>query len=80
MEQPAPDSQSAGYASDRERTAAQSRIRRGAAESVGRLIRKLGKPEQLRVCCEAGPTVLAVERIGRQVRSDRPDFGAGRGA
>jgi transposase len=26
------------------------------AESVGRLIRKLGKPEQLRVCYEAGPT------------------------
>lgn len=25
-------------------------------ESVGRLIRKLGKPEQLRVCYEAGPT------------------------
>lgn len=26
------------------------------AESVGRMIRKLGKPEQLRVCYEAGPT------------------------
>lgn len=26
------------------------------AEAVGRLIRKLGKPEQLRVCYEAGPT------------------------
>lgn len=26
------------------------------AESVGRLVRKLGKPEQLRVCYEAGPT------------------------
>jgi transposase len=26
------------------------------AESIGRLIRKLGKPEQLRVCYEAGPT------------------------
>jgi transposase len=26
------------------------------AESVGRLLRKLGKPEQLRVCYEAGPT------------------------
>ena len=26
------------------------------AESVGRVIRKLGKPEQLRVCYEAGPT------------------------
>ena len=26
------------------------------AESVGRLIRKLGNPEQLRVCYEAGPT------------------------
>ena len=26
------------------------------AESVGRLIRKLGRPEQLRVCYEAGPT------------------------
>lgn len=26
------------------------------AESVGRLMRKLGKPEQLRVCYEAGPT------------------------
>jgi len=26
------------------------------AESVGRLIRKLGKPESLRVCYEAGPT------------------------
>jgi transposase len=26
------------------------------AESVSRLIRKLGKPEQLRVCYEAGPT------------------------
>jgi transposase len=26
------------------------------SESVGRLIRKLGKPEQLRVCYEAGPT------------------------
>jgi transposase len=25
-------------------------------ECVGRLIRKLGKPEQLRVCYEAGPT------------------------
>jgi hypothetical protein len=25
-------------------------------ESMGRLIRKLGKPEQLRVCYEAGPT------------------------
>jgi transposase len=25
-------------------------------ESVGRLVRKLGKPEQLRVCYEAGPT------------------------
>ena len=25
-------------------------------ESIGRLIRKLGKPEQLRVCYEAGPT------------------------
>jgi transposase len=27
-----------------------------SAESVGRLIKKLGKPEQLRVCYEAGPT------------------------
>ena len=26
------------------------------AESVGRMIRKVGKPEQLRVCYEAGPT------------------------
>jgi len=26
------------------------------AESIGRLMRKLGKPEQLRVCYEAGPT------------------------
>jgi transposase len=26
------------------------------SESIGRLIRKLGKPEQLRVCYEAGPT------------------------
>jgi transposase len=26
------------------------------AESIGRMIRKLGKPEQLRVCYEAGPT------------------------
>ncbi len=26
------------------------------AESVGRLVRKLGKPEQLRVCYEACPT------------------------
>jgi transposase len=26
------------------------------AESIGRLVRKLGKPEQLRVCYEAGPT------------------------
>src|SRR5712664_3605143 len=26
------------------------------AESVSRLVRKLGKPEQLRVCYEAGPT------------------------
>jgi transposase len=26
------------------------------AESIGRLIRKLGRPEQLRVCYEAGPT------------------------
>jgi hypothetical protein len=26
------------------------------AESVSRLIKKLGKPEQLRVCYEAGPT------------------------
>jgi transposase len=26
------------------------------AEAIGRLIRKLGKPEQLRVCYEAGPT------------------------
>jgi len=26
------------------------------AESVGRMIRKLGNPEQLRVCYEAGPT------------------------
>jgi transposase len=27
-----------------------------SAEAVGRLIKKLGKPEQLRVCYEAGPT------------------------
>jgi transposase len=26
------------------------------AESVGKLVKKLGKPEQLRVCYEAGPT------------------------
>jgi hypothetical protein len=32
MEQPAPDSHSAGYASDRERTAAQGRIRTGAGD------------------------------------------------
>ena len=29
---------------------------RNTAESINRLIRKLGKPEQLRVCYEAGPT------------------------
>src|SRR6201997_3881881 len=29
-------------------------------ESVARLIRKLGKPEQLRVCYEAGPTGYAL--------------------
>jgi len=27
------------------------------AESIGRLVRKLGKPEQLRVCYEAGRRV-----------------------
>jgi transposase len=27
-----------------------------SVESVSRLIKKLGKPEQLRVCYEAGPT------------------------
>jgi transposase len=93
MERPAPDSQLADYGVNRERPAAQSRIRMRAgdgqrtivgldvhaesiavavaetdgevrslgvipnrAESVGRLIRKLGNPEQLRVCYEAGPT------------------------
>jgi transposase len=93
MERPAPDSQSAGYAWDREdprrRAAyegepAMKNVRfvgldvhaetiavavaevggevrslgviPNRAESVGRLIRKLGKPEQLRVCYEAGPT------------------------
>ena len=30
------------------------------AESVGRLIKKLGKPEQLRACYEAGPTGYAL--------------------
>jgi transposase len=30
------------------------------AESLGRLIRKLGRPEQLRVCYEAGPTGYAL--------------------
>jgi transposase len=30
------------------------------AESLGRLIRKLGTPEQLRVCYEAGPTGYAL--------------------
>ncbi len=30
------------------------------AESVSRLVRKLGKPEQLRVCYEAGPTGYAL--------------------
>jgi transposase len=52
------------------------------ADSVGRLIRKLGKPEQLRVCYEAGPTgyaVLAVERVGREMRGGSPDAGAGEG-
>ena len=43
MEQPAPDSQSAGYASDRERTAAQSRIRMGAGDEK-RTICRFGCP------------------------------------
>lgn len=51
-------------------------------ESVGRLIRKLGKPEQLRVCCEAGPkgvrAVLAAERARRALRGGGPDLGAGK--
>jgi transposase len=29
-------------------------------ESVSRLVKKLGKPEQLRVCYEAGPTGYAL--------------------
>jgi hypothetical protein len=36
-----------------------------SAESVSRLIKKLGKPEQLRVCYEAGPT-------GEGVHLDNP--------
>jgi transposase len=31
-------------------------------EPIGRLIRKLGKPEQLRVCYEAGPTGYVLYR------------------
>ena len=47
------------------------------AESVGRLIRKLGKPEQLRVCYEAGPTGYVLywqlTRAGREVRGGGAD-------
>src|ERR1700726_3173199 len=93
MERPAPDSQLAGYAVDREiprrraayewepavrnvrfvgldvhaQTIAVAVAETGGevrslgvipnrAESVNKLIKKLGKPEQLRVCYEAGPT------------------------
>jgi hypothetical protein len=34
------------------------------AEAVGRLFRRLGKPEQLRVCYEAGPTPGGWVRCG----------------
>lgn len=38
------------------------------AESVGKLIKKLGKPEHLRVCYEAGPTgyvlLVAADELG----------------
>ncbi len=45
------------------------------AESIRRLVKKLGPVEQLRACYEAGPTgyVLAVGGVGSQVRGDRTD-------
>jgi transposase len=52
-------------------------------ESVRRLIGKLGKPEQLRVCYEAGTTGYVLywlaERAGSEVRGSGPDAGAGEG-
>ena len=53
------------------------------AESVRRLVKKLGKPEQLRVCYEAGPTGYVLywqlTRAGREMRGGGPDAGAGQG-
>jgi hypothetical protein len=53
------------------------------AESVRRLIGKLGKPESLKVCYEAGPTGYVLywqlTQLGGAVRGDSPDAGAGEG-
>jgi len=53
-------------------------------ESIERLVRKLGKPEQLRVCYEAGPAyrlhpVLAADAAGCEVRGGSSHSGAGEG-
>jgi hypothetical protein len=51
------------------------------AESVKRLIRKLGRSEQLRVCYEAGPTGYVLywqlSELGVKMRGRRSDAGAG---
>ena len=43
-------------------------------DSIRKFIRKLGSPEQLRACCEAGPTGLVLywqlDAVGRQVRCE----------
>jgi hypothetical protein len=52
-------------------------------ESVARLVKKLGKPEQLRACYEAGPTgvraVLAAGAAWGEVRGGRSNADTGEG-
>src|ERR1700680_3816649 len=53
------------------------------AESIRKLVKKLGPVEELKVCYEAGPTtlcsVLAVGRVGSCVRGDCADADADEG-
>jgi lipoprotein-anchoring transpeptidase ErfK/SrfK len=74
MERPAPDSQHAGYAVDRERTAAQSRKRRGAGDEK-RTICRLGCP-----CSDDCGGGGGSRWRGTQLGSDPQHSGVGRQA